>query len=53
MSNADEFTWGYNPIDPDSYGELPAIGVLGRALLVVLVLATALVWLRRLRVLRG
>ena len=33
MSNADEFSWGYNPIDPLSSGILPAVGLAGLAAL--------------------
>jgi len=37
MSNADEFTFGYNPIDPGSWAEVPTVTVIGLAMVVVVV----------------
>ncbi len=42
MTNRDEFTFGYNPIDPDSWAELPLFGPEGRCLLTLLMAAAAL-----------
>ena len=39
MSNADEFTWGSNPIDPDDIAQLPAVSRYECALVVLLSLA--------------
>ena len=35
MSNADEFTFGYNPIDPGSWAEVPDITAIGFAMVVM------------------
>jgi len=47
LANAQELEWGYNPIDPASYGALRTSTRPGGAILVVLVLAGGLAWLRR------
>jgi hypothetical protein len=39
MSNADEFTFGYNPIDPGSWAEVPAFTGIGLFVLIALALA--------------
>lgn len=39
MTNAKEFEFGFNPIDPTSYGTLPASTPLGLLVLVLLLLA--------------
>jgi hypothetical protein len=48
MSNRDEFTFGYNPIDPESWAELPLLPMVGWSLLVVVMVAAALRRTRRL-----
>ena len=42
MNNTDEFTFGYNRIDPDSWTEVPLFTVLNVLGLTVLVTTTAL-----------
>ncbi len=39
MTNADEFMWDYDPTDPESWGEVPAIASIGLFLLVVFLVA--------------
>ncbi|MCP4645079.1 MAG: DUF1566 domain-containing protein [bacterium] len=36
MTNAQEFTWGYDPLDPTSFTEVPAAGAFGLCVLVLL-----------------
>ena len=40
MSNRDELTCGYNPLDPDSWTELPLLPIIGGFLLALLFFAT-------------
>jgi len=47
MSNADEFTFGYNPIDPGSWAEVPTVTVIGLAMVLVAVLLVARSSIRR------
>jgi predicted outer membrane repeat protein len=47
MSNKDEFTFGYNPIDPESWAEVPAATAMGLAMVVVAVLLVARSSIRR------
>lgn len=42
MSNAEEFAWGYNPIDAAAYGAVTAMTPLGYVLLTLLLVAAAL-----------
>jgi hypothetical protein len=39
MTNAHEFAFGYNPIDSESFAELPLLGAVGGSLLVMSILA--------------
>jgi len=41
MSNADEFRFGYDPIDPMSWGEVPALTFIGAVALALLVVTAA------------
>jgi len=41
MTNRDEFAFGYNPIDPGSWAELPLFGLVGRSFLALLMAAAA------------
>ena len=50
MTNRDEFTFGYNPIDPGSWAELPALLIAGCSMLMLLLFAVAL---RRVRSLQA
>jgi hypothetical protein len=36
MTNADEFAWGTNPLDPSSFAQLPVVTVIGSCALVML-----------------
>ena len=49
MSNRDEFTFGYNPIDPDSWADLSLLPIVGCSALVLLLLALALTSMRTQR----
>jgi hypothetical protein len=39
MSNRDEFTFGYDPLDPNSWAEVPLVSIVGGSALVLLLLA--------------
>jgi hypothetical protein len=41
MDNEDEFTFGYDPLDPDSWAEVPLLQALACLLVVVLLLVAA------------
>jgi len=45
MTNAEEFTFGYDPLDPESWAEVPGLTVVGG--IVLAVLAIAAYWRRR------
>jgi hypothetical protein len=47
MSNANEFIWGTNPIDPGSFAELPDLTMAGCCVLMLLVLLSATVVVAR------
>jgi hypothetical protein len=47
MSNADEFRWDTNPLDPMSWAEVPALSVIGLSAAVMLILVAAGVKMRR------
>jgi hypothetical protein len=47
MTNADEFTWGFDPIDPASYGPVPTATWWGRTLLLASLLIAGLAQARR------
>jgi len=48
MTNAEEFSWGFNPLDPSSYGQLPA-SFWPSLLLLTLVVGVSAIWLIRQR----